>query len=52
MISVVYIESISFSSSPLEHRVLGTLSNNEDFAEAFDCPVNSRMNPQAKCVLW
>jgi predicted metalloendopeptidase len=43
---------MSNEHSPDPIRVLGTLSNNEDFAEAFDCPVNSRMNPQTKCVLW
>jgi predicted metalloendopeptidase len=43
---------VSNDHSPDPIRVLGTLSNNEDFAEAFDCPVNSRMNPQTKCVLW
>ncbi|CAB3369730.1 Hypothetical predicted protein [Cloeon dipterum] len=35
-----------------EFRVLGTLSNMREFAEAWSCPVGSKMNPANKCVLW
>lgn len=38
--------------SPERYRVIGTLSNNEDFARHFACPVGSAMNPANKCVLW
>lgn len=34
-----------------EDRVLGTLSNMESFASAFDCPVGSKYNPRMKCSM-
>ncbi|XP_050420480.1 neprilysin-1-like isoform X2 [Adelges cooleyi] len=38
--------------SPGPTRVWGPLSNSVDFAEAFGCPLGSRMNPVDKCVVW
>jgi len=38
--------------SPGKFRVLGPLSNSEDFQREFNCPVDSPMNPADKCKLW
>jgi len=38
--------------SPDMARVWGTMQNSPYFASAFNCPVNSRMNPTNKCELW
>jgi len=33
-------------------RVIGSISNSEDFAKAYRCPLGSKMNPQHKCAVW
>ncbi|XP_014481617.1 PREDICTED: neprilysin-11 isoform X1 [Dinoponera quadriceps] len=38
--------------SPSEFRVLGPLSNMEAFAQDFNCPLGSKMNPTKKCAVW
>ncbi len=39
--------------SPGMARVKGPLQNSEEFANTFNCPVGSEMNPdRPKCDLW
>lgn len=38
--------------SPGKFRVIGTVSNMNEFSEAFQCPSGSAMNPAKKCQVW
>lgn len=38
--------------SVMQLRVLGSVSNSDDFAKAYNCPVGSPMNPKKKCNIW
>lgn len=38
--------------SPGRFRVIGTLSNSEDFAKEYKCSLGSPMNPEHKCSVW
>ena len=38
--------------SPERFRIIGTMSNMDEFAKAFHCQLGSPMNPRKKCQLW
>ncbi|XP_055544636.1 neprilysin-4-like [Wyeomyia smithii] len=38
--------------SPSRFRVRGSLSNLQEFSDAFNCPTGSTMNPEKKCRIW
>ncbi|KAK9502137.1 hypothetical protein O3M35_012728 [Rhynocoris fuscipes] len=44
------IRSAVHSPGPI--RVIGPLSNSEDFSRAYKCPSGSPMNPTSKCSVW
>lgn len=46
------VNSLADVHSPNKFRVLGTLRNLDVFAEVWNCPLSSPMNPGGKCVLW
>ncbi|XP_063228374.1 neprilysin-4-like [Bacillus rossius redtenbacheri] len=45
-------EVLSDPHSPHRMRVQGTLANSAEFSRVWNCPKNSAMNPQNKCLMW
>lgn len=38
--------------SPAKFRIIGPLSNLNEFSDTFKCPLGSPMNPRKKCSVW
>lgn len=38
--------------SPGNFRVIGPMSNFEEFSKDFNCPLGTKMNPKQKCTVW
>lgn len=38
--------------APDKFRVIGSVTNLEQFAKDFNCPADARMNPKQKCTVW
>lgn len=38
--------------APNKYRIIGTFSNNDNFARDFNCAPGSKMNPLNKCEVW
>lgn len=38
--------------SPGKFRVIGTLTNFDEFSNEFNCKRGSKMNPEKKCKIW
>ena len=48
-----YWEELTDEHTMDKYRVLGAVTNNEDFAKAYECPVGSKMHTDnTKCKLW
>ncbi|KAJ9588255.1 hypothetical protein L9F63_018419, partial [Diploptera punctata] len=45
-------EVLTDPHSPQRLRVKGTLANSREFAQVWNCPTGSAMNPEHKCQIW
>ncbi|XP_068945259.1 endothelin-converting enzyme-like 1 isoform X1 [Petaurus breviceps papuanus] len=48
----IYLQVLTDKHAPEHYRVLGSVSQFEEFGRAFHCPKNSPMNPTHKCSVW
>lgn len=46
------LDLLTDEHSPSKFRVVGPLSNMAEFAEAYKCPLGSKMNPKHKYSVW
>lgn len=50
--SFIRDQIITDDHAPDEFRINGVVSNFDQFANDFNCPMGSRMNPTNKCRVW
>ncbi|CAD7084704.1 unnamed protein product [Hermetia illucens] len=50
--AALFLKTLTHNHSLNKHRVIGTLSNFEEFSKEFNCPVGSKLNPATKCRVW
>lgn len=48
----IFIQVLTDEHAPAKWRVNGADQNSNTFANVFNCPSGSPMNPVAKCELW
>ncbi|NWU51055.1 ECEL1 protein, partial [Dromas ardeola] len=48
----IYLQVLTDKHAPEHYRVLGSVSQFEEFGRVFHCPKNSPMNPVHKCSVW
>uniref|UniRef100_A0A8C2VJH0 Endothelin-converting enzyme-like 1 n=2 Tax=Chinchilla lanigera TaxID=34839 RepID=A0A8C2VJH0_CHILA len=48
----IYLQVLTDKHAPEHYRVLGSVSQFEEFGRAFHCPRDSPMNPVHKCSVW
>ncbi|XP_067322209.1 endothelin-converting enzyme-like 1 [Anolis sagrei] len=48
----IYLQVLTDKHAPEHYRVLGSVSQFEEFGRVFHCPKNSPMNPAHKCSVW
>lgn len=46
------LEIVKDPHSPAKFRVIGSLTNMNEFSEEFRCAVGTKMNPKDKCEVW
>lgn len=49
---VLRLRAVTDSHAPNKYRLIGVVSNSYDFAQDFNCPPDSPMNPKTKCKVW
>ncbi|XP_043926611.1 endothelin-converting enzyme-like 1 [Protopterus annectens] len=48
----IYLQLLTDKHAPEHYRVIGSLSQFDEFGRVFNCPKNSPMNPSHKCSVW
>jgi len=46
------LEIVNDEHAPSIGRINGVVVNSKHFAKTFNCPTNTPMNPEKKCVIW
>uniref|UniRef100_A0A671Y3Q0 Endothelin converting enzyme like 1 n=1 Tax=Sparus aurata TaxID=8175 RepID=A0A671Y3Q0_SPAAU len=48
----IYLQLLTDKHAPEHYRVIGSVSQFDEFARVFHCPKGSPMNPADKCSVW